>query len=281
MVSRLLAAAAVLGLLAAPTLARPRHAAMHATPHPAPPEQYGPPTPPTPYDQCDRALAAARPKDMPDNLLLAMSRVESGRMDPATGRVRAWPWTINVEGTGTFFDTKADAVAAVQAIQARGQKSVDVGCMQVNLMYHPKAFADLDTAFDPPANAAYAVSFLRALHGQTRDWSLATAMYHSAEQDRGEDYQRRVFGRVVTPMGPPSLAVLFGSGKWPPPGVMFGAIPPASSKFGAFAPTSSVYGAFAVPAVPLDTTPPGLRGLESGLGGGGLGRSFGGGLGRR
>ena len=263
MASRLLIAAAALGLLAVPTLARPRH--VPPVPRPHAPEAFGPPVPPTPYDLCDRATTAARTKDIPETLLPAISRVESGRLDPATGRVRAWPWTINVEGNGTFFDTKEDAVAAVKAIQARGQRSVDVGCMQVNLFYHPTAFADLDAAFDPPTNAAYAVKFLTALHGQTKDWSLATALYHSAEQDRGEDYQRRVFGRVVTPMGPPSLAALFGAGKWPPPGTLFGALPPASTQFGAFAPTSSIYGAFAVPTPGGDTTPSALRGLTPGF----------------
>ena len=45
--------------------------------------------------------------------------------------------------------TRQQAVAAVQALQARGVRSIDVGCLQVNLMYHPIAFASLDDAFDP------------------------------------------------------------------------------------------------------------------------------------
>lgn len=260
MLARFLTALALLGLLATPADARPRHA-----PRPPPPEQYGPPLPPTPYDMCDNAIAAAQSKTIPDAILPAISRVESGRLDPRTARVRAWPWTINVDGIGTFFETKEDAIATVKALQARGQKSIDIGCMQVNLMYHPTAFKDLDTAFDPPANAAYAARFLVALHAQTRDWNLATAYYHSAEQDRGEDYQRRVFGRVMTPMGPPTLAGLGGpAGKLPLAGTMFAAIPPASTKFGAFAPTSTIYGAFAVPGL-LDKTPSALRGMGSSL----------------
>ena len=99
-------------------------------------------------------------------------------------------------------------IAAVRMFQAKGVRSIDVGCMQVNLLHHPAAFPDLDTAFDPQANAVYAARFLTALYGQTRDWSLATAMYHSQTQERGEDYQRRVFGRVMTPMGPPKAKPL-------------------------------------------------------------------------
>lgn len=254
-----LVALAVLTLLTAGAVARPRSVGPVR-------EIYGPPTPPappTPYDQCDRAIAAARPKVMPDTLLSSIARVESGRLDPATGRVRPWPWTINVDGVGSFFESKTDAVAAVRALQEKGHRSVDVGCMQVNLMYHPGAFPDLDTAFDPPSNATYAVRFLTALFGQTRNWPLAAAMYHSAEQERGEDYQRRVFGRVLTPMGPPTPAV---ASKWPPAGAMFAAIPPASTKFAAFAPVASPFGAFAVPGIGTgDGTPPGLRGLGVGI----------------
>ena len=197
-------------------------------------EAFGPPAPPTPFDLCDNAIREARLPAIPETLLPAIARVESGRLDPVAGRVRPWPWTINVEGVGSYFETKAAVIAAVQALQEKGTRSIDVGCMQVNLLHHPTAFPTLDAAFDPAANAAYAARFLSALHAQSRDWNLATAMYHSQSQDRGEDYQRRVFGRVMTPMGPgPRQGGAYGV--WPPPGVLFGAIPPPGYSFGAFA----------------------------------------------
>ena len=214
--------------------------------------QYGPPPPATPYDLCDDAIAGARTPAIPATLLPAIARVESGRVDPVTGRVRPWPWTINVEGVGSFYETKADVIAAVQAFQARGVRSIDVGCMQVNLFHHPLAFPDLDAAFDPPANAAYAVRFLTGLFSQTRDWALAAAFYHSQTQDRGEEYQRRVFGRIVTPMGPPRIRP---AGPFLPPSAQFGAFAPPSSVYGAFQPPSAMFGAFA----PLP--PPAARGL--------------------
>lgn len=196
----------------------------------------------TPYGECDAAIANAAklPGRAPDKLLPSIARVESGRLDASTGRVRAWPWTINVDGVGYFFDSKPEVIAAVQALQAKGKRSIDVGCMQVNLMHHPKAFADLDAAFDPGTNARYAVKFLTALYQQTRDWPLATAWYHSSTPEFGEQYQRLVFGRVMTPMGAGSTA---GGSKasalnsvWPPSGLRFGAMPPASFNFAAFGP---------------------------------------------
>lgn len=106
--------------------------------------------------------------------------------------MQPWPWTINAEGQGSFYDTKAQAIAAVRALQARGVRSIDVGCMQVNLMHHPDAFPDLETAFDPTANARYAARFLNQLHGQSGDWPRAVALYHSATPDLAADYQRKV-----------------------------------------------------------------------------------------
>jgi len=72
------------------------------------------------------------------------------------------------------------AIATVRALQASGVRSIDVGCMQVNLMYHPSAFASLDEAFDPGANAQYAARFLNALYRASGSWVQATAAYPAA-----------------------------------------------------------------------------------------------------
>ncbi len=146
----------------------------------------------SPGRQCRAAIRAAeRASAIPNQLMAAIARVESGRKEP-DGTVNPWPWSINVEGEEHIYDTKAEAIAAVTAFQAKGIRSIDVGCMQVNLMYHPDAFPTLEQAFDPVANATYAAKFLVQLHDQTGAWPTATAWYHSATPDLGADYQRRV-----------------------------------------------------------------------------------------
>src|SRR6185437_16022286 len=151
------------------------------------------PSAPQPWTQCRSAvLTAERAGAIPEHLLAAISRVESGRLDPRTGGITPWPWTINAEGQGLFYQPKAQAVAAVRELQARGVRSIDVGCMQINLMHHPDAFSSLEQAFDPDANAAYGARFLDQLHGQTGDWSKAAGLYHSATAELGSEYQRRV-----------------------------------------------------------------------------------------
>lgn len=146
---------------------------------------------------CRAAVGVAeRAGNIPQGLLGAIARVESGRRDATTGEMEPWPWTANVEGIGYFYPSKAAAIAAVRQFQAEGAQSIDVGCMQVNLQQHPHAFPSLEIAFDPAANAAYAARFLNELHDQTGDWGRAAAMYHSATPSIGAEYQRKVMAAL-------------------------------------------------------------------------------------
>lgn len=150
-------------------------------------------SPPRP-DLCRPAIAAAeRAHGIPAHLLAAIARVESGRRDDATGHIVPWPWTINFDGQGSFYDVKAQAVAAAASMQPRVTRSIDVGCMQISLTHHPNAFPNLDAAFDPVANAEYAAGFLHRLYDKTQSWPQAVAMYHSATPELGAQYQAKVY----------------------------------------------------------------------------------------
>jgi len=168
---------------------------------------------PEPGLLCRAAIAAAeREAGLPPRLLSAIARVESGRRDPTTGAFHPWPWTINAEGRGSFFPSKAAAIAAVRELQAQGVRSIDVGCMQVNLRHHPQAFSSLEEAFDPLANARYAARFLGELQATRGDWMRAAAHYHSQTPDLAEAYRARVMEALIAEQGvsqPPSaLAAL-------------------------------------------------------------------------
>jgi hypothetical protein len=133
-----------------------------------------------PSAQCEQAFGRPRQSHTPQRgCWAAVGQVESGLPDPRTGRMRPWPWTIDTDGAGQFFATKAEAIAAAVALEAAGARSIDVGSMQVNLMHHPDGFASLGQAFDPASNAAFAARFLRELYRRTRAWSKAIAAYHS------------------------------------------------------------------------------------------------------
>lgn len=129
---------------------------------------------------------------MPAHMLTALSHVESGRWDSGRQEKVAWPWTINAAGEGKIFPSKAAAVAEVRRLQAKGVRSIDVGCMQVNLFYHAKAFPDLETAFDPASNVAYAIKFLTDLKAETGSWPAAAVRYHSATPEHAERYRSKL-----------------------------------------------------------------------------------------
>ena len=125
---------------------------------------------------------------IPTHLLAAISTTESGRWHKGLGMAIPWPWTINVDGKGYYFNNKAEAIAQTQKLLAEGHRSIDVGCMQVNLKHHSHAFANLEEAFDPVTNVAYAAKFLHDNYADLGDWIKATAAYHSRTQVYGQQY---------------------------------------------------------------------------------------------
>jgi hypothetical protein len=52
-----------------------------------------------------------------------------------------------------------------------------------------EAFASLNEAFDPLANARYAARFLSALQATRGDWMLAEAHYHSQTSEYADAYR--------------------------------------------------------------------------------------------
>lgn len=153
---------------------------------------------------CRAAISAAeREAGVPPGLLQAIGRVESGRRDPVTGQFAPWPWTINAEGRGMYFPTREAAIAEVRQLQARGVRVIDVGCMQVNLHFHPNAFPSLEQAFDPLTNARYAARFLTELRNAANDWARAAGHYHSHTPERAEPYRARVLAAWAQEQGRP------------------------------------------------------------------------------
>ena len=146
-----------------------------------------------PIADCHTAASAYEvATGLPTGLLLAVGQVETGRPDPQTGRVEPWPWSTDESGEGHYFASAQEAIAWVQARQDAAVSSIDVGCFQVNLHYHPNAFASLSEAFDPANNARYAAALLQRLHSQTGSWPAAVALYHSADPLEGQRYSERV-----------------------------------------------------------------------------------------
>ena len=123
----------------------------------------------------------------PPGLIAAVAAVESG-LDHLG---------INADGVAFHPASVDDAERLVRRLQSDGARYIDVGCMQIDLHHHPKAFASLRDAFDPRLNVAYGAKVLldnRHLHGS---WAAAVAYYHSGDPGRQADYLSRIAARYA------------------------------------------------------------------------------------
>lgn len=152
---------------------------------------------------CHKAAErAARIHGVPLAILTAISEVETGRTGPSG--VQPWPWALNHAGTGRWYATRAEAVAALGSLLARGDRRVDAGCFQINHRAHGHAFASAQEMLDPVANADYAARFLRSLHAESGSWTTAVGHYHSRTPRLARAYRGRVLGRTALPDSDPA-----------------------------------------------------------------------------
>ena len=133
-----------------------------------------------------------RAQQIPQGLLTAIAYIESGRQAGPGNRLVPWPWTINAAGRSEYFESKQEAVDRTLALLNEGIRSIDVGCMQINLRYHPQAFQSLEEAFDPLSNVSYGAQHLTGLRGSLGSWPAAVERYHSSDNIRREEYRERV-----------------------------------------------------------------------------------------
>ncbi|MEL6478752.1 MAG: lytic transglycosylase domain-containing protein [Pseudomonadota bacterium] len=154
---------------------------------------------------CDSAARlASQSSGVPVDVLRALTRTETGRK--MAGRLRPWPWTVNMEGAGFWFDTREEALEFALRHHARGARSFDVGCFQINYRWHGEAFESIEMMFDPQKNAEYAAKFIGDLHRESGQWAIAAGHYHSRTPSLSKKYRDR-FNRIRTALGPAPDAV--------------------------------------------------------------------------
>lgn len=149
---------------------------------------------------CDRAAAqAAAESGVPVDVLRAITRTETGRR--LAGGFHPWPWTMNIEGKGIWFESREAAVAHAKATLAGGTTSFDMGCFQVNYRWHGHEFPDLAAMMDPLESARYAARFLGRLQAESGDWEAAAGFYHSRTPHHANRYRER-FARLRAALPP-------------------------------------------------------------------------------
>ncbi|WP_112320750.1 transglycosylase SLT domain-containing protein [Oceanibium sediminis] len=220
---------------------------------------------------CDAAgQAASRATGVPEPVLRAIALTETGRN--RGGRLRPWPWTVNMEGKGRWFDARDEAMAWVMGHHARGARSYDIGCFQINYRWHGNAFASIEEMFDPGKNALYAAQFLARLYAETGSWSKAAAAYHSRTPKYADKYRAR-FDRILArltnqPLPPPpsgAPSTTSATALLPEPDAPAGAVPPPSVQVAGPLTISTPSGGRRGSLMPVEAIPGG-RSLLSGAG---------------
>lgn len=128
-------------------------------------------------------IRAAAETKVPLQILYAVGLNETGR------RGRLHPYALNIAGQGVFAKTKAQAMQLVRKAQGQGISLIDVGCMQINIHYHSRAFRNLAHMFEPEENIRYAARFLLSLRRKHGSWTMALARYHAGPNNNAA--QRR------------------------------------------------------------------------------------------
>lgn len=149
---------------------------------------------------CDRAAeTAAAHSNVPISVLKAIARTETGRLH--NNEIVPWPWTVNMEGKGVWFETPDAARAYAYKHYKRGARSFDVGCFQLNYKWHHHAFSSIEEMFEPVANANYAASFLTQLYAELGSWESAVGAYHSRTPKHAKRYTKIYFQHLAVVAG--------------------------------------------------------------------------------
>jgi len=128
---------------------------------------------------------------LPENILLSISRVESG-YKKVDGVTRAWPWTLNAGGDSAYFRTKDAALGSLKERIKKGVTNIDIGCMQLNYRWHKKFFNNLSDMMRPADNVDYSARFLKKLHKRHGSWEKAVKYYHSSKSKYNVKYYKKV-----------------------------------------------------------------------------------------
>ncbi|WP_439138817.1 lytic transglycosylase domain-containing protein [Roseicyclus sp.] len=153
---------------------------------------------------CDAAaITAARETGVPRDVLLTLTRVETGR-GGSEAIPDPWPWTLNMAGRGAFYPDAQTALGAAAQAVADGMRNIDIGCFQLNFRWHGAAFPGLSEMLDPLQNARYAAAFLHDLHDEFGDWVVAAGVFHSRTPEHASRYLDR-FHQIRAAL-PPAIA---------------------------------------------------------------------------
>ena len=142
------------------------------------------------YDCRKLSDIVEKKNNLPNKLLSSISLTESGYLK--NGIYAPWPWTLNVNGKPKFFENKKEMTNFLNKKLSQNIKNIDIGCMQINYLYHSKNFNEIDDMINPQLNVQYAGKFLKKLFKKHKSWNKAISFYHSSDPQRMKNYLKKV-----------------------------------------------------------------------------------------
>jgi soluble lytic murein transglycosylase-like protein len=134
---------------------------------------------------------------IPPHLSYAIALAESGRTKE--GRLIPWPWTLNVEGKGHYFNSRREAEKFIDKTLKSG-KNFDGGYMQQSWRWQKHRYQHPYETLDPRINIVRGIETLLEWYQKTGSWVEAIGHYHAGDINseeklkRARNYIYRVWG---------------------------------------------------------------------------------------
>lgn len=128
---------------------------------------------------------------IPSHLLRSIAAIESKSM----------PWAVYARGRSHFFKNKEAALKFVKQLEAQNVQVINIGCMQIDVKSHKRAFGSIDKILMPYHNIEFAAKLLKRLHQRYGSWSEAVRYYHSSSSVHNISYKDRVLSKVAKAHG--------------------------------------------------------------------------------
>lgn len=142
---------------------------------------------------CDvAAKRAARKHSQPLNILLGITRTETGRS--VSGTLSPWHWAMSASGNGHWFGGRGKAPKVLRSYLGTQGQNIDIRCFQLDFRWHAENFASMEDKFHPLGKASFPARRLKEMYAKTRGRLSALAAYHS----RTPEFASRYLDRFMT-----------------------------------------------------------------------------------
>ncbi len=141
----------------------------------------------------------ARNHGIPEPVLYSLAYGES-QVRLQSGRIRPWPWTLNVKGQAYHYPSYEEACQALNEFLNQTQL-VDIGLTQHNWYWQKAHFSTPCEAFFPEQNLNHAAKVMLEGYAKYKSWVKAAGYFHRpAGGEPAKVYEAR-FARILKRYG--------------------------------------------------------------------------------